>query len=295
VTLFLTAVIAGLGIGSIYGMLALGYTVVVRSTGIFNVAQGDLMMAGVLIAYFALDDWHLPQLVTLLLIIAAVVAISLVEERIAVRPFVSRSGGSGLGWFISTLGFAFILETAGTVLYGDRPIQTIPGALPAKSIYLGSVAIAPKFILAFAVMCAMAVILEVFYRRSWPGLAMRAVAENREVSALRGIDVRRLGQFAFVIAGLVTAIAAFAVAPIVSANPTIGLTYGLKAFIALAVGGFGSIRGSVIGGLLLGVAEQLFDLYLSSNYEVLAGLLLVLVVLATRPSGLFGVRAVREV
>jgi branched-chain amino acid transport system permease protein len=295
VTLFLTAVIAGLGIGSIYGMLALGYTVIVRSTGIFNVAQGDLMMAGVLIAYFALDDWHLPQLVALLLIVVAVVAISLVEERIAVRPFITRSGGGGLGWFISTLGFAFILETAATVLYGNRPIQAIPGVLPGKSVYIGAVAIAPKFILAFVVMCAMAAILELFYRRSWSGLAMRAISENREVSELRGIDVRRLSQFAFVIAGLVTAIAAFAVAPIVSANPTIGLTYGLKAFIALAIGGFGSIRGSVIGGLLLGVAEQLFDLYLSSNYEVLAGLLLVLIVLATRPSGLFGVRAAREV
>jgi branched-chain amino acid transport system permease protein len=294
-TLFITAVIAGLGIGSIYGMLALGYTVVVRSTGIFNVAQGDLMMAGVLIAYFALDEWHLPQLVALLFIVAAVVAISLVEERIAVRPFITRSAGGGLGWFISTLGFAFILETAGTVLYGDRPIQSIPGALPSKSIYVGSVAIAPKFILALVVMCAMATILELFYRRSWLGLAMRAISENREVSELRGIDVRRLSQFAFAIAGLVTGIAAFAVAPIVSADPTIGLTYGLKAFIALAVGGFGSIRGSVIGGLLLGVAEQLFDLYLSSNYEILAGLLLVLVVLATRPSGLFGVRSVREV
>jgi branched-chain amino acid transport system permease protein len=293
-TLFFTAVIAGLGIGSIYGMLALGYTVIVRSTGIFNVAQGDLMMAGVLIAYFALDQWHLPQIVALLLIVAAVVAISLVEERIAVRPFITRSGG-GLGWFISTLGFAFILETAGTVLYGNRPIQAIPGVLPNRSIFIGSVVIAPKFILAFCVMCAMAVILEVFYRRSWLGLAMRAVAENREVSALRGIDVRRLSQFAFVIAGLVTAIAAFTVAPIAAVNPAIGLTYGLKAFIALAIGGFGSIRGSVIGGLLLGVTEQLFDLYLSSNYEVLAGLLLVLVVLAIRPSGLFGVRAVREV
>jgi branched-chain amino acid transport system permease protein len=240
VTLFLSAVIAGLGIGSIYGMLALGYTVIVRSTGIFNVAQGDLMMAGVLIAYFALDDWHLPQLVALLLIVVAVVAISLVEERIAVRPFITRSGG-GLGWFISTLGFAFILETAAVVLYGNRPIQAIPGALPAKSVYIGGVAIAPKFILAFVVMCAMAAILELFYRRSWSGLAMRAISENREVSELRAIDVRRLSQFAFVIAGLVTAIAAFAVAPIVSANPTIGLTFGLKAFIALAVGGFGGL------------------------------------------------------
>jgi branched-chain amino acid transport system permease protein len=85
------------------------------------------------------------------------------------------------------------------------------------------------------------------------------------------------------------------VAPIVSANVGVGLTYGLKGFIALAIGGFGSLRGCVIGGLLLGVAEQMFDLYVNANYEILAALILVLIVLAVRPAGLFGTRAVREV
>jgi branched-chain amino acid transport system permease protein len=121
------------------------------------------------------------------------------------------------------------------------------------------------------------------------------VAEDREVAALRGIDALRISRLAFVIAGLVTALAAFVVAPIVSSDVTVGLTYGLKGFIALAIGGFGSLRGCVIGGLLLGVSEQWFDLYVNSNYEILAALILVLIVLAIRPSGLFGTRAVREV
>jgi branched-chain amino acid transport system permease protein len=155
--------------------------------------------------------------------------------------------------------------------------------------------VATKFILAFAVMIAVMVLLEVFYKRTWLGTAMRGVAEDREVAALRGIDALRISRLAFVIAGLVTALAAFVVAPIVSADVTVGLTYGLKGFIALAAGGFGSLRGCVIGGLLLGVAEQMFDLYVSSNYEILAGLILVLIVLAIRPSGLFGTRAVRQV
>jgi branched-chain amino acid transport system permease protein len=253
------------------------------------------MMAGVLTAYFTLVVWHLPQLVALVVITLTVVVISVVEERIAVRPFVSGTVTGGIGWFISTLGFSLLLETAGAVLYGQQPVAAIPGLLGDKSLIVGSLAIAPKFILAIAVMVAMAILLNVFYQKTWLGTAMRAVAEDRIASTLRGIDVSRVSQLAFVIAGVVTAVAAFVVAPIASADVSIGLAYGLKAFVALAVGGFGSLRGCVIGGLLLGVTEQIFDLYISSNFEVVAGLLLILFVLVARPTGLYGERAVRAV
>jgi branched-chain amino acid transport system permease protein len=293
-TLFLTALFAGLAVGSVYGLIALSYTVVFNSTSIFNIAQGDLMMAGVLVAYFCLDRWHLAQILTLLIIIGVVVSLSLVEERVAVRPFVKRPV-VGLGWFIATLAFSLILETVASIIYGQNPVVPIPGALGNGTVTIAGVHVATKFILAFVTMIVVMVALEVFYKRTWLGTAMRGVAEDREVAALRGIDALRISRLAFLIAGLVTALAAFVVAPIVSADVTVGLTYGLKGFIALAIGGFGSLRGCVIGGLLVGVAEQMFDLYVSSNYEILASLILVLLVLAVRPSGLFGTTAVREV
>ena len=293
-TLFLTALFAGLAVGSVYGLIALSYTVVFNSTAIFNVAQGDLMMAGVLVSYFCLDRWHIPQILALLVILAVVVSISLIEERVAVRPFVARPV-TGLGWFIATLAFSLVIETVASIIYGQNPVVPIPGALGNGTVTVAGVHVATKFILAFVVMIAILVALEVFYKRSWLGTAMRGVAEDREVAALRGIDALRISRLAFIIAGVVTGLAAFVVAPIVSADVSVGLTYGLKGFIALAAGGFGSLRGCVIGGLLLGVAEQMFDLYVSSNYEILAGLILVLIVLAVRPSGLFGTRAVREV
>ncbi|MGH3188184.1 MAG: branched-chain amino acid ABC transporter permease [Streptosporangiaceae bacterium] len=292
-TLFLTALFAGLAVGSVYGLIALSYTVVFNSTAIFNIAQGDLMMAGVLVSYFCLDRWHLAQLLTLPIIVAVVVTLSLVEERVAVRPFVARPV-VGLGWFIATLAFSLIIETVASIIYGQNPVVPIPGPFNG-TIVIAGVHVAEKFILAFVTMIVVMVALELFYKRTWLGTAMRGVAEDREVAALRGIDALRISRLAFIIAGLVTALAAFVVAPIVSADVTVGLTYGLKGFIALAAGGFGSLRGCVIGGLLLGVAEQMFDLYVSSNYEILAGLILVLLVLAVRPSGLFGTRAVREV
>jgi branched-chain amino acid transport system permease protein len=293
-TLFLTALIAGLAVGSVYGLIALSYTVVFNSTSIFNVAQGDLMMAGVLVAYFCLDRWHLPEIVTLAVILGVVVSLSLLEERVAVRPFVSKPV-TGLGWFIATLAFSLVLETVASIIYGQNPVVPIPGALGSGTITVAGVHVATKFILAFVTMIVILVALEVFYKRTWLGTAMRGVAEDREVAALRGIDALRISRLAFVIAGVVTALAAFVVAPIVSADVSVGLTYGLKGFIALAAGGFGSLRGCVIGGLILGVAEQMFDLYVSSNYEILAGLIVVLIVLAVRPTGLFGRTAVREV
>jgi branched-chain amino acid transport system permease protein len=294
VTLFLTALFAGLAVGSVYGLIALSYTVVFNSTSIFNIAQGDLMMAGVLMSYFCLDRWHLPQIATLLVVVAFVVALSLTEERVAVRPFLKRPGLGGLGWFIATLAFSLILETAAADIYGQNPVVAIPGPFNG-TVSIAGVRVADNFILAFAAMIVVMLALELFYKRSWLGTAMRGVAEDREVASLRGIDPLRISRLAFAIAGLVTALAAFVVAPIVSANVSVGLEYGLKGFIALAAGGFGSLRGCVLGGLLLGIAEQMFDLYVNSNYEVLAGLILILLVLAVKPTGIFGRRAVREV
>jgi branched-chain amino acid transport system permease protein len=295
VTLFFTALVAGLAVGSVYGLIALSYTVVFNSTAIFNVAQGDLMMSGVLVSYYCLDVWHLPQIAALLMIIAVVVALSLIEERVAVRPFVSRPRIGGIGWFIATLAFSLIVETIASDIYGQKPLVPIPGLLGNSPVHIGSIPVAPKFILATCVMIVVTVLLEIFYKRSWLGTAMRGVAEDREVASLRGIDPKRISQLAFIIAGVVTALAAFVVAPIVSADVSLGLTYGLYGFIALALGGFGSLRGCVVGGFLLGIAQQMFDLYVNSNFEVLAGLAVILIVLATKPTGLFGTRAVREV
>jgi branched-chain amino acid transport system permease protein len=296
-TLFITAVIAGLGVGAVYGLLALSYAVIYRSTGIFNVAQGDLMTAGILAAYVALDVWKVASIVAFLFILAVVVGLSIIEEFIAVRPFLSRVGAGehSLGWFIATLGFGLIVTTLCTAWYGSRPILAIPGLFKGSAPKVGSVAISPQYAFAFGVFVIVTVLLEIFYRKSWLGTAMRAAAEDREMAALRGIAVRRTSPVAFALAGTVTAIAAFLVAPIVSADMGLGLTFTLKAFVVLAIGGFGSLRGCVVGALLLGVSEQVFDLYVSPYYEIFAGLAVLLVVLVIRPNGLFGARRMRLV
>lgn len=293
-TLILSALVVGLAIGSVYGLLGLSYTIVFNSTRVFNVAQGDLVMLGVLFSFFAIVKWRMVQALAIVIVLVVVVIMSLIEERTAVRPFLRRAGGS-FGWFIATLAFGLILEHVALIVYGDGPPLPIPSPLGEVPIFVGITSFAPKELLAFAVLIVVTVVLEVFYRRTWLGMAMRATAEDRDIAHLRGIRPARISQYAFGIAGVVSALAGFVLGPIVLADVSVGLVYGLKGFIALAIGGFGSFRGALIGAWLLGITEQVFDLYFDPRYEILAALILVLLVLSVRPAGLFGNTAVRQV
>jgi branched-chain amino acid transport system permease protein len=144
----------------------------------------------------------------------------------------------------------------------------------------------------FVVVC---LVLLVFYKRTWTGQAMRATAADRDIAMLRGIDVKRISQLAFLIAGLAAGIGGYVVAPIVYSDPSIGLNYAIKGFIALALGGFGSMRGAIVGALALGVAEQVYDVYGNASYEITISVGVLIVILLIRPTGLFGTLRAREV
>ncbi len=293
-TLFVNAVITGIAVGAVYGLITIGYTVVFNATRVFNLAQGDLVMVGVLLSYWVLDVQHWPQVAAVVVVLVGVAAVALVEERIAVRPFLGRSRDN-IGWFISTLAFGLVIETVVVRLYGNNPPRPVPSPLPSTRLHIGSIATRPQLLFAIGVLVVVTIAVDVFYRRTWLGQAMRATADDRDVAALRGIDPRHVSVIAFLIGGLLAGIGGYVVAPIVYADVTIGLTYSIKGFIALAIGGFGSIRGGIIGALAIGVAEQLFDLYIDPRYEIVASLALLMIILAVRPTGLFRNAVVREV
>jgi branched-subunit amino acid ABC-type transport system permease component len=286
-TLFVTAVVAGLAIGSIYGLVGIGYTVIFNSTRVFNLAQGDLVMVGVMLSFFLLDSWKMNELLAFVLVVIFVAALAMFEERTVVRPFLKKTGAASFGWFIATLGFSAAIEAVVNALFGQHPIVAIPSPLPVNGFTIGSVVFGYRQLLIIGVFLVVIVLLELFYGRTWLGQAMRGTAEDREAASLRGINPITMSRTAFMMGGVVAAIAGFVIAPITFSDPSIGLAFTLKGFLALAIGGFGSIRGAVVGGLSLGVAEQLFDAYVSSNYEILVGMFLVLLVLMLRPEGLF--------
>lgn len=288
------AIIAGLAVGSIYGLIAVGYTVVYNGTRVFNLAQGALVMVAIMLSYWAIVRQGWPQWAALLFVLGCVTAISVAEERVIIRPFLNRRGDS-FGWFIATLAFGSIIEAVVIRQYGDHPPLPIPSPLPSSPIRIGFVHVSWQNLLAIVVFIVVCVALLVFYKRTWTGQAMRATAVDRDIAMLRGIDVKRISQLAFVIAGLAAGIGGFVVAPIVYSDPTIGLNYAIKGFIALALGGFGSMRGAIVGALALGVAEQVWDVYGNASYEVAVGVALLIFALMVRPTGLFGVLRAREV
>jgi branched-chain amino acid transport system permease protein len=295
--LTLEAIVTGISIGSVYGLIAVGYTVIYNATRVFNLAQGDLVMVGVMVSYVALDSWHWSELGAFLLVLGAVTALSVFEGGVAVLPLLrnAQEGMHRIGWFISTLAFSLVIETVVVILYGPHYPVAIPSPLPNHVISVGSVTVQPRLLATLAALIVILVSTSLFYKRTWYGQAMRAAAQDREAASLRGVSPRQVCLVAFLLGGVVAAVAGYAVAPIVFSDTSIGLEYSLKGFLALAIGGFGSIRGAVVGALLLGVAEQLFDLWVSARFELVAGLGLLMVILLVRPNGLFGEREARVV
>jgi branched-subunit amino acid ABC-type transport system permease component len=293
-TLFFSALIAGLAIGSIYGLVGIGYTVVYNATRTFNLAQGDLVMVGVMASFFLIELHHVPQLLAFFLVVIFVAAISVFEERVVVRPFLKR-GSAAFGWFIATLGFSAVIETMVVIWLSNRPISAISTPFPTRGFKIGSVVVDYREAFVVVVFVAVIVALELFMSRTWTGQAMQATAEDREAVSLLGVNPVTMSQVGFLAAGVIAGIAAYVIAPITFSDPTIGLNFTLKGFLALAIGGFGSVRGAIAGGLILGVTEQLFDLYGDAKWEIVVGLALVLAVLLTRPEGLFRRSAARLV
>jgi branched-chain amino acid transport system permease protein len=294
-TLFFDALFAGAAIGSIYAVVGIGFAVVYRATGVFNLAQGDFVMLAIMSSYFVLDVLKWGQFADVVLVLPFIVLVSLFEERFVVRRFLTHRGGPTFGWFIATLGFSLIIETIVNAAFGDHQIVGIPSPLPLGGIDLGSVVIGHQQLLLICVFCVLILLIAIFYDRTWLGQAMTATAEDREAAGLTGINPAAMSRAAFALAGLVAGIAGYLVAPITFSDPTVGLQFTLYGFLALAIGGFGSIRGAIAGGILLGIAEQLWDLHFGSDFQVVADVLIVLLVLVIRPAGLFKVSALRTV
>ena len=289
------ALFSGLVFGSAYALIAIGYTVVFKATRIFNLAQGDLMMVAVMSAFYGLDILHLPEWVAIPGVILFVVCLSLFEERVIVRPFLRRSDSGALGWFIATLGFSFIIEMTVNLLYGNHLLTSIPSPLPSSAIRLGPVYVGYQQLLIVVTLTVVVVGLELFYQRTWTGKAMRATSEDRAVAGWRGVSVVRMSVVAFAVAGAVAGVTGVVMAPLTFSSPSVGLTYTLTGFLALAVGGFGSFKGSVVGAMAIGIGEQIWTLYLGATFEPVVGVLMVLLVLTTRPEGLFRMTVARQV
>jgi branched-chain amino acid transport system permease protein len=278
----MTLVWGGLSLGAVYAIIAIGYNIVFTASGVFNFAHAQLMMVGTFLAYWGLAVAHLPVVVVFLVAAVIVGALAVVEERIAIRPIKGTEGQ-----LVTTVGVATLLNGATQLIWGGQPL-TVPflNGNTVWTVFGGRVLPVEMLLIGLAI--ALAIALIVYSRSSMIGLAALAMAEDREAASLRGVNVRALALGAFAVSGLL----AGALGPVIGSKTfavaTLGSALALKGFVALALGGFGSVGGALIGGLAIGMTEEYSARYLGSSYSNLLVFAVLLAVLMAKPTGLFG-------
>lgn len=291
--LLLSALISGIGLGSMYGLMALGFYVTYAVSGTVNFAQGSSMMLGAVLTYaFAQTlGWPMPAAVVLALLLCALYG--LLVEVLAVRPFVKRGSDA---WLMATVALGIVLDNVVMFTYGKEP-RSLPSPLAQDALKLGDIGLGvyPLQVLIPVVGLALAAVLHTLSRRTRWGTAMLAVVQNRNAARLMGIPIRRVIAIAFALSALFAGMAGVLIAPLFNVTADMGTVFGLKAFAVAILGGITSAWGVMVAGLLFGIVEALITATLGSGWTQILSFALVIAALAWRPSGLFGRAEVNKV
>lgn len=291
--LLMSALISGLGLGSMYGLMALGFYVTYAVSGTVNFAQGSSMMLGAVLTFaFAQTlGWPLPLAILLALTLCALYG--LLVEFVAVRPFASRGSDA---WLMATVALGIVLDNLVMFTFGKEP-RSLPSALAQTPMQIGDLGLGvyPLQLMIPVVGLALAALLHALSRRTRWGTGMLAVVQNRAAARLMGIPIRRAVAVAFALSTLFAGIAGVLIAPLFNVHSDMGTLFGLKAFAVAILGGITSAWGVMIAGLLFGLIEALVTTTLGSGYTQIITFALVIAALAWRPNGLFGRAEVRKV
>jgi branched-chain amino acid transport system permease protein len=274
--------ISGLVVGSIYGLIGVGFTCIFNVTGIVNFAQGDFAMIGGMSA-IALITAGVPMPLAILLAIVLTCGVAAIIERTAISPV----RGDVIRGIIVTIGIGVIIQGIAVILWGTdaQPMDSFSGDRPIR---LFGATILPQSLWVVGTAAVLMILLEGFFRRSYLGQMFRACAINPFAAQLVGIRTGTMSLVSFIMSGALGAIAGVIVAPIALTQYDSGLTLGIKGFVACIVGGFGGPIGAAIGGLVLGLLEAFAAGYVSSGYKNAIAFVLLLAFLLFRPGGLLG-------
>jgi len=289
VTEFAQLVVKGVALGGVYALVALGFVVVFKATGVINFAQGSLLLVGAYLTYTTSVQWGLPFAVAVVLAAAGAVAVALVVERVVVRPL---AGQPAVAVVLATLGVAIVLDQLVTVVWGFGP-HHIGDPWGAGSVRVGGLVVSHVDLASLAVVAALVTALAAFFLRTDLGMALRAAAADTRAAAAQGIRLPVVSRTAWALAAVVaTAAGVLLASGPGAATPDLG-GVALRAFPAVLLGGFVSVGGALAGGVVVGVVEVLTAGY-APGQELVVPYLVMLGVLLVRPDGLFGVREARR-
>lgn len=287
-----SALITGLGLGSMYGLLALGFYVTYAVSSTVNFAQGSTMMLGAVLAFTFGVTLGWPMALAIILALALCALWGVVVERIAVRPFVLRGSNA---WLMATVALGIVLENVVLFTFGKDPRGMPPSPLTTEAFLVAGIRIQPLQALIPAIGLLIAVGLHYASTRTRYGKALLAVVQNSDAARLMGINVNAAVVVAFALSGLFAGIAGILIAPLFTVSSTMGTLFGIKAFAVAILGGITNPWGVVVAGLIYGLAEALITALLGSTYTQIVTFSLVIAALALRPHGLFGQAAVYKV
>ena len=281
---FFMQFINGLNIGSIYALIALGYTMVYGIAKLINFAHGDVIMVGAYISFISMK-FGLPWWLAVIISIVACAVLGVVMEKVAYKPL---RNASRISLLITAIGISYLLQNLFQLIFGANP-QPYHAFITLPALNLGGISIQANYYITFSVSVLLMILLTLFVNKTTMGKAMRAVSEDEGAAKLMGLNVDTTISLTFAIGCALAAIAGILYAncyPMI--NPTLGSLPGIKAFIAAVLGGIGSIPGAVIGAFILGMVEAMTKAYISSQLTDTIVFAILILMLVFKPAGILG-------
>lgn len=294
--ILLQLVFSGIALGMIYAVIAFGYQLTFATSGTLNFGQGEALMLGALVGLSLAGSVHGGPYLNYWLAIPVVILFGALQgafvEWIGVRPAIRIK--SEFGWIMSTIALAIIFKNVAENIWGKEDMP-FPSPLDTAPIQVFGANVQPMQLVVIGGAVLIMLAVELFNRKSIYGKAVVATANDRDAAGLMGIDTGRVITLSYALSSATAAFAGALVAPITLTGATMGASLGLKAFAVAIIGGLTSGMGAIVGGLIMGIAETTAGYYISTGYKDVPGLVLLLLVLAVKPAGLFGKATIKKV
>lgn len=276
-------IVSGVAAGCLYALVAIGLVLIYKATDIVNFAQGESVTVGAYMGWLMVSEFQMPYLAAMLVVLVGSALVGVVVERVAYRPLIKSPPFTVI---LATLAIGLLITNIIRLIWQDTP-RSIPGMLSAQPLEFAGVLITPERLGIMITVVIVVVLLMVFFRFSRLGRAMRATAQSQEAASLMGISVPGIFSKTWALGTAMGGIAGMLIAPLVGINTELGGVL-IPGFVAAIVGGFTSIPGAIVGGLMVGVLENLGGVFVSSSFKRVTSFVILIAVLMIKPSGLFG-------